>query len=743
MTRMETVLSETSRRKRAHRKKVLYIVLIAFSCGKPSWLAAQGENYAEIRASKRMEAVRIQERIVVDGRLDEEVWQRAQPAVDFYQQEPDEGELSAFPTEVRFLYDDTTLYVGAMMYDDHPEALIVNELTRDFVGSNSDTFGLVLDLFRDGQTGFGFLTNAGGATRDTQVYDNGSNNANWNGVWYCRTAILENGWSAEYAIPFKTLRFPNQDIQEWGMNMVRWARRANEMSLWSPVLRPQRHYTVSQAGLLTGVQAQSSGTNFRVLPYAKAETEDGLPESDDFSGDAGVDVKWGLTSSLVLDGSYRTDFSQVEADAQQINLTRFSLFFPEKRQFFLESPGSFQIGLTSPGGENRRDLIPFFSRRIGLSSQGQPIPVVGGLRLTGREGSWGIGLLNMQTRDFEQRSGVVRPADNFTAIRMTRDVARGSSLGGFYFGRESDGTVTYNRVAGLDLLTQPTRTLRIEAFGMNSSTDGSPSDWAGRAGFSYEGNLHHAYFFHLHIGDQFRHDLGFVRRPDVGLSFGKYERVFRPETLSQWVREHTFGATLEAVQDSDYQELETRVGGLSYTMGFQDGGSFSVNYDDSYELLTEPFEISDGVVIPIGEYDFAETRVRYQSNVSAPLSGDIQFGSGTFWSGNRKSVNGGLRVRFSEHIAVSGNFERNSVDLPEGAFVTHLGGMNLDWSFTPRMFLNAFVQYNSDTDTWLSNVRFNLIHHPLSDIFVVWNETRGPDTTLRSLIVKYTQMFAF
>ncbi|MGH9461431.1 MAG: hypothetical protein ACRD1X_09455, partial [Vicinamibacteria bacterium] len=269
------------------------------------------------------------------------------------------------------------------------------------------------------------------------------------------------------------------------------------------------------------------------------------------------------------------------------------------------------------------------------------------------------------------------------------------------------------------------------------------SDWAGRAGFSYEGNLHHAYFFHLYVGDQFRHDLGFVRRQDVGLTFGKYERVFRPQAMSQWVREHTFGATLEAVQDSEYQELETRVGGLSYNMGFQDGGVFSVNYDDTYELLTEPFEISDGVVIPIGEYDFGEARVRYQSNVSAPLSGDIQFGSGSFWSGDRKSVSGGLRVRFSEHIAVSGSFERNSVDLPEGAFVTHLGGMNLDWSFTPRMFLNAFVQYNSDTDTWLSNVRFNLIHHPLSDIFVVWNETRGPDTTVRSLIVKYTQMFAF
>jgi len=718
----------------------LMIALPSFAAGPP----AQGrENYDEIRAGKRVEAIRIEERIVIDGHLDETVWQRAQPAVDFYQQEPNEGELASRPTEVRFLYDDTMLYVGAMLYDDEPEKLITNELRREFNGRQSDSFALVLDVFRDGQTGFGFLTNPGGAIRDTQSYDNGRNDPNWNGVWFCRTAILENGWSLEFGIPFKTLRFPTREAQEWGLQMSRMIRRENEMAMWSPVPRPFTHYRVSDAGLLTGIQAQSSGTNVRVLPYAKAETEQGLPDSDDFSGDGGVDVKWGLTSSLVLDGTYRTDFSQVEADAQQINLTRFSLFFPEKRQFFLESPGSFQIGLTSPGGENRRDLLPFFSRRIGLSSRGQPIPVVGGLRLTGREGPWGIGVLNMQTRDFEERTGDLRPADNFTAIRMTRDVARGSSLGGFYFGRESDGTVTHNRVGGLDLLTQPTRTLRIEAFGMQSTTDGAPSDWAGRAGFSYEGNTNHAYLFHLYVGDQFRHDLGFVRREDIGMTFGKYEKIFRPQAMSRWVREHTFGATLEAVQDSDYQELQTRVGGLRYAMEFQDSGVFSVNYDDTHELLTEPFEISDGVVIPVGEYDFAEARVNYQSNISAPLSGDIQFGSGSFWSGDRKLVSGGLRVRLSEHVAVSGSFERNSVDLPEGAFVTNLGSMNLDWSFTPRMFLNAFIQYNSDTDAWLSNVRFNLIHRPLSDIFVVWNETRGPDTTFRSVIFKYTQMFAF
>jgi hypothetical protein len=385
-------------------------------------------------------------------------------------------------------------------------------------------------------------------------------------------------------------------------------------------------------------------------------------------------------------------------------------------------------------------LLPFFTRRIGLSSNGQPIPVLGGVRLTGREGPWGIGLLNMQTEDYKIEDVVLRPADNFTAVRMTRDLMPGTSLGGFYFGRESGGDVTFNRVAGLDLLTQPTRSLRIEAFAMNSSTDGAPNDWAGRAGFSYESNTNRAYLFHHHVGDRFRHDLGFVRRDDVGLTFAKYEKILRPRATYPGIHAGRQG---RGYQDSGYQELETRVANLSYNMSFQDGASFSVNFDDTYELLEEPFDIRPDIIIPPGDYDFREVSVSYASNRSASLSGDIQYRDGSFWDGHRKYVTGGLRVRFNEHIAVSGSYERNSVDLTEGSFVTNLGTVNLDWSFTPRMFLNAFVQYNSDTDAWLSNIRFNLIHRPLSDVFIVWNETRQSGLTLRSVIVKYTHMFSF
>ena len=318
------------------------LILIALACAHASRLAAQGiEEYDSIRAGKRLEALRIEEPIVLDGRLDEPAWQRAQLAVDFYQQAPREGELADYPTEARILYDDTMLYFGAMLYDDEPDRIVINEIKRDFSGAQSDYFGVVLDLFHDGQNGLAFLCNPRGAKRDTQVYDNGSQDPNWNGVWFCDGEILENGWSVEIAIPFKTLRFPAQEVQEWGLNLARMVRRMNQRSFWSPVARPFRHTRVSDAGVLTVNRAPSSGKSFRVKPYAKSVVDHTPVDGDDWNGDGGVDIKWGLTSSLLLDGTYRTDFSQVEADAQQINLTRFSLFFPEKREFFLESPGEF------------------------------------------------------------------------------------------------------------------------------------------------------------------------------------------------------------------------------------------------------------------------------------------------------------------------------------------------------------------------------------------------------------------
>jgi hypothetical protein len=692
------------------------------------------------RAAKRATAVRISTPIAVDGVLDEAAWALAEPAVDFYQQFPDEFGPASEHSEVRFLYDAEMLYVGAMLYDDEPDRLIIDSLRRDFSNFQSDSFLLVFDTFLDRRNGYGFNTNAGGAQRDVQSSENGRrNDANWNGVWFTRSKVLENGWSTEIAVPFKTLRFPSSDLQEWGLQIQRIIRRRNEYATWSPVPREFSHYSVSYAGRLTGISGVQSGSDLRITPFTTGQFTRGSAGTRgwDPDGDAGVDMKWGVTSSLLLDASYRTDFSQVEADEQQVNLTRFSLFFPEKRQFFLESPASFQVGLGAVEAQ-RRDLVPFFTRRIGLSSSGQPIPVIGGVRLTGRAAGNGLGLLSMQTEEFGGDPGA-----NFTAARVRRDLTSRTAVGGFYFGRESTGSRSFNRVTGVDLRLIPMPALEIEAFAMRSETDAAVGDWAGRTSLVLDTNAHRARMGLVHIGDGFQHDLGFVRRLGIATLFGGYERVFRPADTGARIREHSFAVDVDATGDDRYDRSLTRVGSLIYGLQFRDGAALSARINSTYERLDAPFGVGPSLRIAAGEYAFDNVVIDYQSDQSAMLSATAGLETGEYWTGSQQVASGGLRFRLNEHVAASANLTRNVIDLPQGTFAANLARFRLDWSVTPRMFLNAFVQYNGESDSWLSNIRFNVMHRPLSDIYVVWNETRLPGDTQRALMLKYTHLVAF
>jgi hypothetical protein len=703
---------------------------------------AQAPDIETIRAGKHAEAVRIDTPIRIDGVLDEAAWELAPTISDFYQQQPAEFELATRRTEVRFLYDDEMLYVGAVMYEPEPERLITNELKRDFSGSSGDGFGLLLDTFSDRRNAYGFLTNPGGAQRESLGYDNGRrNDANWHGVWFVRTAIRPDGWSAEYAIPFKTLRFPEGDAQEWGMNMVRWARRANETSTWAPVPRQFTHYNVAYAGRLTGITNAQPGRNLQIKPFLTGQTGRNAPAGSTWDSDAdgGVDLKWGITSSLLLDATWRTDFSQVEADEQQINLTRFSLFFPEKREFFLESPSAFQIGLVENNNETaRRELVPFFSRRIGLSSSGQPIPVVGGLRLTGRAGPHTLGLMTMHTEDVENR-----PADTFVAARVARELSPTVSASAFYFGRESTASDPFNRVFGSELRMRPRRTVEVEAFAMHSSAPGTPGGFAGRGSLRVDAKAHRMRLGYVHVDDSFRHDLGFVPRRGVGTMFSTYTRVLRPSSSASRIREYTLTAQYDATADDRFQSSLTRIGGFTFGTLFMNTAEVRAWVNSTFERLDESFDIGPVLSVAPGVYQFEDTGVSVDTNGSAALSGGVQVRAGEFWTGKQRTGTASLRYRFSAHVAASATVSRSLVELPEGSFTGDLLGMRLDWSFTPRMFLNAFVQYNGEADAWLSNIRFNLIHRPLSDIYVVWNETRSPGITRRALLLKYTHLIAF
>jgi hypothetical protein len=744
---VELAVGQTPPGVRLAGTRILLGTVIALAWSSPALLAQSGPaSGGQAVTSRQISAIRMSGVIVVDGHLDDNDWRVAEAATDFIQQEPAEGSPATRRTEVRFAYDGETLYVGAKLYDDRPERAITDELNRDFNERGGDLFGIVLDTFLDGRSSYGFLTNPSGAQREVQAFDNGQkSDPNWNGAWFVRTAIQHDSWSVEAAIPFKTLRFPDRAAQRWGLNIVRIVRRVNEVTMWAPVPRPLTPYHVGYAGVLTGVEGVRPGHHLRLIPFTTVQADrsrSGVPWHRD--ADGGVDLKWSVTPSFVLDGTFRTDFAQVEADEQQINLTRFSQLFPEKRQFFLEAPTSFQIGLASEEtGAVATALIPFFTRRIGLSESGVPIPVLGGARLTGQSGGTTVGLLTMQTSG---NGG--RPGDNFTAVRLAHDVGRGVTLGTFYFGRESGGDgVTplgsYNRVVGADVRLSPTRILDVEAFLMGGFSDGPEDDTARRVRARLRGNRKRASFDYLHIGDQFRHDLGFVRRRGIAMFYGDYAEVFRPRATERWAREHTLQVETQTLLNPGYDYVLTNQDRGIYALGLADGGAFRVIFEHNYERAVEPFSLR-GVSIPAGVYEFNELVLNYSTDRSRRLSASVQRNHGDFWNGTRRRIKSSVRLRLNAHLAASFDYQREAIRLGSGGFVAELAGLRADWSLTTRTFLNAFLQYDGAQKAWFSNVRFNFIHRPLSDVYIVWNEGRGSGSgDSRALILKYTHLVEF
>jgi hypothetical protein len=358
--------------------------------------------------------------------------------------------------------------------------------------------------------------------------------------------------------------------------------------------------------------------------------------------------------------------------------------------------------------------------------------------LTGRAGRQSIGVMNMQTEDFEGD-----PGDNFTAVRLARDVSATTTLGAFYFGRQSGGADPFNRVGGLDFRMRPKRTVEIETFAMRSSTAGLDDGWAGRGGIRVDARAHRLRAGYVHVDTAFEHDIGYVRRHGIGTWFGNYSRVFRPANQQGRVREYSVGVEGEYTMDDRWSESLTRIGGITFGTLFADGAELRAWTNRTREQIDTPFDIGGDLEVGVGVYTYDGAGVRFESNQSATVSGSIELSGGEFWDGRQRAAASSLRYRFNAHLAASATLSRSVVELPTGSFTGDLVGLRVDWSLTPRMFLNAFVQYNGEADTWLSNVRFNLIHRPLSDIYVVWNETRLPTLTRRAVMLKYTHLLAF
>ena len=575
-------------------------------------------------------------------------------------------------------------------------------------------------------------------------------NVNWDGAWQVRTDVSDIGWSIEFAIPFRTIRYSDQVDQEWGINFQRTIRRRNETVFWSPLPRQYNLYRVSMAGLLKGVQAPVGlSRNLQFTPYVIGELVKRDTDSRNTTlaiGDWGGDVKYSVTSGLTLDATYNTDFAQVEADEQQINLTRFSLFFPEKREFFLENKGTFAFGGAGAGvGFGNGDLpILFYSRRIGLH-QGTAVPITGGGRLTGRAGKYSLGALHIQSGD-DSTVGAFRT--NYTVARLKRDILRRSSIGALFTRRSrlENGTGT-NDVYGIDGAFAFFDNLVINTYWSRSHTEGlQGDDTSYRAQLDYAGDRYGLQLERLAVGENFKPGIGFLRRNDMRKNYGEFRFSPRPISLPS-IRRFSAVTSLSYIENGEGR-LETRHFTGQFGIEFQNSDRFSVSYNSMYELLSQPFRIAPTVTLPVGGYHFQGTQASYSFGTQRKISLDLGIAHGTFFSGKRTTVNIRQgRIELSPQFSVQPTLSFNWLDLPEGSFRTNLIGSRVTYTVTPRMFVSALLQYNSSGNAVGSNVRLRWEYQPGSELFVVYNEQRDtltpgfPNLANRALIVKINRLF--
>jgi len=711
-----------------------------------------GPSPIDVEAAPRPVAVatRAATPVVVDGVLDEAAWRDAPVLSGFIQSRPDRGFPATFPTAARILYDDENLYVGVELTDPHPELLVIPSLEQDFESGNSDIFGITLDTFHDHRNAFMFLVNPKGAVKEAQDFDDSrQENAAWEGIFTVRTSIHDGGWTVEWAIPFTTLRFdPRRDPQEWGMNMMRRIRRLNEESYWAPLDQRDRIHKMSKAGTLRGLAGIRGGRDLIVKPYAVTSHAEGAATSaggTGWSGDGGVDVKWGLTPRLTLDLTWRTDFSQVEVDRERVNLTRFSLFFPELRDFFTENSGVFSFGDITErnyrSGSSLSSFTLFHSRRIGLDAEGREVPIVGGGRLTGRAGGFEIGALEMQTR-----SALGLPEENFGVLRAKRTVAGVGDFGAILVNRQAtDGSGTFNRTYGFEANLAPARYLRIDSYLAGVDDDATGTDWAGRVWAGWRDPFWDVSASIKQVGDDFVPKVGFVRRRGVREGYATVGVHPRPTSVA-WLNEVNPFVEVDYVTDLDGRLL-TRTANASVDVSYRDGGSFGVDLVEDFERLSADYAFRPDAVVPSGDYSFRSVSVSARSSAGRPVWGRVSVTAGGFYGGRRHTVTASGQWRVDYHLSFDFSAERNAVSLPGAAdFAANVYGARATFAASTHLFTSAFVQYNALTEEVVTNARLDYVHAPLSDLFLVYTERRdrtGSFPPDRLLSLKITKAVAF
>ena len=745
----------------------------------PAVMTRDEEGRATVRA------IRLDGSIDLDGVLDEAVYGTVPAISGFIQLTPDVGAAATERTEAWILFDETNIYVSARVWDSAPESQwVANEMRRDTNQlRQNDTFAVLFDTFYDRRNGLLFYTNPLGARADAQFMNEGNPNTDWNPVWDVRSGRFDGGWTLEMEIPFRTLRYRSEPPHIWGVQLRRAIRRKNE---WAYLTRlpvasgagsgARGMFRISQAGSLVGIEPPPAGRNIEIKPYAIGGLTTDMAATpariDEGSGDGGIDVKYGITQNLTADFTWNTDFAQVEVDERQVNLTRFPLFFPEKREFFLEGRGIFGFargGITrvaGPAGEPVGGFfgdvnVPqlFYSRKIGLErgpdGASRVVPIVGGARVTGKVGQFDVGALNIHAGD--EVLSATEPT-NFTVVRLRRDILRRSSIGGMFTNRSVsrvapgasqaygiDGTFAFFENVSLITYLARTRLPDPEYRGKDLSYQGKFEYAADRYGFQVD---------HLAVEDNFLPEVGFLRRDNFRRTFTSARFSPRPQSIES-VRQFSLEGSIDYIVTADENHLETRQNIVAFQTEFESSDRLTFTATDSYELLVRPFVApGSGFSIPAGGYGFSDVQVAYSIGQQRRINGTAALRRGAYFGGDLTTLELTQgRIGVLPQMSVEPTVSFNWIDTPFGAFQTNLAVARVNYAFNPRMFFSGLVQYNSAGKSFGSNLRLRWEYSPGSELFVVYTDDhdvtgalrpdRGWSLRNRGLVVKFNKLFRF
>jgi hypothetical protein len=699
---------------------ILFVPLLTACTGAPVAAAAQ-EVFAPSPDPRRVTATRVQNGAVrVDGVLDEAAWTTA-VASGFIQAEPQQGEPATEPTDVRVVFDDRYLYIGAICFDSHgPGDLRVRDLRRDFDETTDDFFGVAIDGVRDGRSALVFRVNPSGALRDQQTIDGAPVDVDFDAVWTARTSRRPDGWTVEMAIPWETLRY-RPGVTMWGINFQRVNRRTNENSGWSPWPRVATPFRMDYAGLLAGIEPPPPSRNMRLLPYLLGEARRGTGLQR-VKADLGGDVKWAVTPSAVLDVTVNPDFGHADVDRQVVNLTRFSVFFPERRQFFLENRSLFFSG-------NGSRFEPFFSRRIGLDDAGNPIPITAGGRFSmrGRSGAFGALAVSQgdDTTSTQSQFGVLRYVANFGAQNR---------LGALVTTRH-DGDGRTNIVTGMDGYWRMTTTAFIRGTVTGSATSGGRRGlgafvWtANEATWGYVGYVSEVLTSGYEAGS------GFTLRTDYARFSPAIILDWRPSWRPRWIRRFRPGLIVEQyVAPSTGSTQEGFVPIRPMTVDLQNGGLVQYEFQPNWQRPITAFRPLPGIEIAPGGYNYSRHLVTVQSDPSAPLAVRVEGASGGYFNGSLQSIRGVVQVTPDPRLALNADYAVNrlkDVGADSRSLSTHLLGVETRVAANPRLQFVTFVQWNTAARQLSGNARFTWEHRPLAFFNVIYSH-RAPTPGLAS-----------